>query len=153
MTIEHSALTGASLHEPKGVASATTGKCYVADGAGSGAWTLMNTRSVQVELDDVSTASSAFVICPFAGTVIKIHSVLHNAITVADAALSTEIGGVAITNGNWVVATSGSAAGTLDSATPSAANTVAIGSVLEVITDGGSTTAARLTVTFTIQVS
>lgn len=35
----HSDLTGANLHEPKGVATATVDKVYVSDGAGSGAWT------------------------------------------------------------------------------------------------------------------
>ncbi len=36
--VAHSTLTGANLHEPKGVASATAGTIYVADGAGSGSW-------------------------------------------------------------------------------------------------------------------
>lgn len=36
--VEHSLLTGASLHEPKGVAAATASTVYVADGLGSGAW-------------------------------------------------------------------------------------------------------------------
>ncbi|MCK4501203.1 hypothetical protein KAU11_11950 [Candidatus Babeliales bacterium] len=35
---EHSTLTGSSLHEPKGVATANDGQIYVANGAGSGAW-------------------------------------------------------------------------------------------------------------------
>ena len=36
---QHSELTGTDLHEPKGVASATSGQVYVADGEGSGSWT------------------------------------------------------------------------------------------------------------------
>lgn len=36
--IEHSSLTAAELHEPKGVSSASSGDVYVADGAGSGTW-------------------------------------------------------------------------------------------------------------------
>ena len=36
---EHKNLTGTDLHEPKGVASASENQIYVADGAGSGAWT------------------------------------------------------------------------------------------------------------------
>ena len=36
--IEHSSLTAAELHEPKGVATASAGDVYVADGAGSGSW-------------------------------------------------------------------------------------------------------------------
>lgn len=35
----HKDLTGADLHEPKGADTATSGKVYVSDGAGSGAWT------------------------------------------------------------------------------------------------------------------
>jgi hypothetical protein len=35
---QHSALTGAELHEPKGVDSAAAGEIYQADGAGSGSW-------------------------------------------------------------------------------------------------------------------
>ena len=35
---EHNTLTGASLHEPKGAAAASIGQVYIADGAGSGAW-------------------------------------------------------------------------------------------------------------------
>lgn len=38
---EHNLLTGAALHEPKGVAAAAEGQVYIADGAGSGTWTLM----------------------------------------------------------------------------------------------------------------
>lgn len=38
MAIQHSAITDPNIHEPKGVASATAGTVYVADGAGSGTW-------------------------------------------------------------------------------------------------------------------
>ncbi|MDE2102788.1 MAG: hypothetical protein KGL39_36425, partial [Patescibacteria group bacterium] len=37
--VAHSSLTGADLHEPKGVATAASGSVYVANGSGSGAWT------------------------------------------------------------------------------------------------------------------
>lgn len=37
-TVEHNTLTTTELHEPKGVASATSGQVYFADGAGSGTW-------------------------------------------------------------------------------------------------------------------
>lgn len=36
--VDHASLTGAALHEPKGVATAAAGDVYIADGAGSGAW-------------------------------------------------------------------------------------------------------------------
>lgn len=43
MTVQHSALTGAELHEPKGVAAASANTVYVANGSGSGAWTTLAT--------------------------------------------------------------------------------------------------------------
>jgi hypothetical protein len=36
--VQHSALTGTDLHEPKGVAAASANRVYVSDGAGSGSW-------------------------------------------------------------------------------------------------------------------
>lgn len=39
MPIEHDSIPDSELHEPKGVASATSGQLYYANGAGSGAWT------------------------------------------------------------------------------------------------------------------
>jgi hypothetical protein len=38
MTIQHSAIQDPQIHEPKGVATATSGDVYQADGAGSGDW-------------------------------------------------------------------------------------------------------------------
>jgi len=39
MTIQHKLIADPDIHEPKGVASATSGKVYVANGSGSGTWT------------------------------------------------------------------------------------------------------------------
>ncbi len=39
-TVQHSTLTSAELHEPKGVATANANTVYIADGAGSGQWRL-----------------------------------------------------------------------------------------------------------------
>lgn len=43
MSIQHKNIPDAQLHEPKGVASASAGEAYIADGAGSGDW-----KSVQL---------------------------------------------------------------------------------------------------------
>lgn len=40
-TVSHATLTGADLHEPKGIASASSNTVYVANGAGSGTWTAL----------------------------------------------------------------------------------------------------------------
>lgn len=106
--------------------------------------------SVTTTLTDVSTASTAYCASPAAGTVTSIRSVLGGAISGADSAITTAINGVAITNGNFTVAQSGSAAGDRDSATPTAANTVAVGDALSVTTDGASTGTATLNVTYVI---
>lgn len=36
--VQHSSLTGAELHEPKGISGASSNETYVANGAGSGSW-------------------------------------------------------------------------------------------------------------------
>lgn len=46
--VTHASLTGADLHEPKGVASTTLGNVYVANGAGSGSWQRLTQASVSV---------------------------------------------------------------------------------------------------------
>lgn len=43
--VSHATLTGSQLHEPKGVATATLGEVYVADGTGSGNWANVGTSS------------------------------------------------------------------------------------------------------------
>lgn len=40
--ILHSSLSPSEAHEPKGIAGAPVDTCYVADGAGSGAWQILN---------------------------------------------------------------------------------------------------------------
>ena len=44
MTIQHKLITDPDIHEPKGVASAVTGKVYVSNGTGSGVWTYPSGR-------------------------------------------------------------------------------------------------------------
>lgn len=56
--VAHSTLTGANLHEPKGVAAATSGYVYAADGAGSGSWSDPNTlvTAVGFSTGDIKTS-------------------------------------------------------------------------------------------------
>ena len=100
---------------------------------------------------DISTASSTFVPVPDGGKVIKIFTALQGAIGTANAAITFEIGGTAITGGGITVTQSGSAAGDVDTATPTAANRVEEGGSIEMITDGGSSTACECVVTFVIR--
>jgi len=100
---------------------------------------------------DISTASSTFVPVPDGGKVIKIITALQGAIGTANAAITFEIGGVAITGGAITVTQSGSAAGDIDTAEPTAANEVAEDGTIEMITDGASSNTVKLNVTFVIR--
>ena len=100
---------------------------------------------------DISTASSTFVPVPDGGKVIKIITALQGAIGTANGGISFEIGGTAITGGGITVAYSGSAAGDVDTAEPTAANEVAEDGTIEMITDGASANTVKLNVTFVIR--
>lgn len=111
----------------------------------------LNDYFLTAEIEDVSTASSTFVTVPDNGKIIKIFSALQGAISGADAALSFEIGGTAVTGGGITIANSGSAAGDVDSAEPTAANSINEGEAIEMITDGSSTGTAKAVITFVIR--
>jgi len=106
------------------------------------------------EIADISTAGSYWIVVPVKGNITKIYSVIDGAITGADAVLSFEIAGTPITGGNITIANVGSAAGVVDSSTPSAANAITAGAALELITDGASTNTvtSKLTIEITVTV-
>lgn len=83
------------------------------------------------------------------GTIVKIISNLQAALSTGDATITAAIGGVAVTNGVVTITQAGSAAGDVDLATPTAANTV-VANVSDVsFTVGGTNSAsvgAQLTV-------
>lgn len=106
--------------------------------------------AVSANLVDISTASSAFVVAPWRGRIVRAYSVIHAAITSADAVWTMEINGTAITGVSVTVANSGSAAGDVDSATPTGANYVNEGDTIEFVSDGASSTAVAATFTAVI---
>lgn len=61
--IEHSVITDPDIHEPKDISIATSGSAYIADGAGSGAWSsLVPQNQVLVnELADFPTPSGGVI--------------------------------------------------------------------------------------------
>ena len=111
----------------------------------------LNDYFINAEIEDISTASSTFVAVPDGGRVIKIITALQGAISGANAAITFEIGGTAMTNSAITVAHSGSAAGDVDTSEPSAANAVSEDGTIEMITDGGSTGTQKLLVTFVVR--
>jgi hypothetical protein len=95
---------------------------------------------VHAYMADVSTAGSAFAIAPTRGRIVKMGSVIYNAITGADSAITSEINNTAITGGSWTITQSGSAAGDIDTAEPTAARDVVEDDRIEFISDGTSST-------------
>jgi len=111
----------------------------------------LNDYFITAKIADISTASSTFVAVPDGGKVIKIFTALQGAIGTANGAITFEIGGTAMTGSAITVTQSGSAAGDVDTSTPTAANDVAEEGTIEMITDGASTNASVLYVTFVIR--
>lgn len=96
-----------------------------------------------VTMADVSTASSVFIPMGFRGRVLRAYLAIQNAITGSDSALTAKISGVAVTGMTGTAAVSGSAAGTVFiMADATAANNFNEGDVVELITDGASSTTA-----------
>lgn len=169
----HRDLTGADLHEPKGVASASAETLYHADGAGSGTWKKAEAANVTVadtnnyftgtdveavldelystvvpidgKFDDVSTASTILLPVPFSCVVESIKFILGGTITTANAVITvTRSDGAAM--GSQTITASGSAEGTVFNLTPSgnASLTVPTHNYIKLVSDGGSTGAQPL---------
>lgn len=105
-----------------------------------------------VTMADISAASSVFVVVPFRGRLVMGWATIQNAITGSDSALTGKINGTAITGFTGTAAVSGSAAGTVFTmGVPTALNNVVDGDVIELITDGASSTTAIATWTLIIR--
>jgi len=144
--VNHSTLTDPYLHEPKGVASASSGDVYVANGSGSGAWTAKEQLielSLEGYLEDVSAVETAYVPIPFAGTVSKVLTVLEGSISSTDSTVTVK-NSAGASMGTLTIANAGSAAGDVDILLPSSNNTVTADSFITVESDGASTNTAKL---------
>jgi predicted RecA/RadA family phage recombinase len=98
---------------------------------------------------NLTNGDSGYVVTPVAGHIARLDSVLlGGAVATNDAVVTAKIGaagaGVAVTNGVITITASGSAIGDKDTASPTAANTVAAGDLIYFTvsgTPGGSRTA------------
>jgi hypothetical protein len=138
---------GASLVDDADAATART--TLGVDQAG---WANLSGRKVALTatIQDISTAGQIYVVSPFAGDITNVYTVINGAIATADATITPKISGTAVTDGAVTVAFSGSAAGDVDSATPTAANSVSAGAAIEIETDGASTNTVQCVVTLEI---
>lgn len=171
---EHKDITDPNLHEPKGVASATSGQVYVANGSGSGTWSKPSASNVTVtdsngyfsgsdvesvleelyekqiyfydRILDVSSASFVLVPIPENMTIQMIRFVLGGAITTADDTLTITRGVDNAVLGTQVITQSGSAEGSTFDFTPSSNASINSSSnkYLKIATDGASGSAVPL---------
>lgn len=144
--VNHSTLTDPYLHEPKGVATATSGDVYVANGAGSGAWTAKEQLielSLEGHLEDVSAVETVYVPIPFAGTVSKVLTVLEGSISSGNPTVTVK-NSAGASMGTLTITASGSAAGDIDILSPTSNNVVTADTFITVESDGASTNSAKL---------
>lgn len=111
----------------------------------------LQNRFIPVQIEDISTAGQKFVVPGFDGRIRKIHSVINGAIATADATLTAKIGGTAVSGGAITVTQSGSAAGDVDTATPTGANEFTQSDSIEIETDGSSTNTVEVVVTLEVE--
>jgi hypothetical protein len=113
----------------------------------------LKTKTVTVPIGDISTAGSVWVVPGFAGTIKKIGTVIDTTITTANAGLTFEIGGTAVTGADITIAFTGSLPGTVDQSAPTALNVITASEAIEIVKDGLSTVASNGVVTFEIEPS
>jgi len=110
----------------------------------------LKTKLVTVAIGDISTAGSVWAVPGVAGSIVKISNVIDTTITTANAGLTFEIGGTAVTGAAITIAFSGSLPGDVDSSAPSALNVITASEAIEIVKDGASTVASNGVVTFEI---
>lgn len=146
----HSTLTDSDgIHEPKGISTASNNRVYVSNGSGSGAWTPVF-YTLCTHINDVSTADSIYVPVPYAGTVVRVVTVLEGAITGANDTITVR-NAAGASMGTITITQVGSAAGDIDTLTPVSNNTVTNNSFVRIDTDGASGSAQTLHVTIVIE--
>lgn len=88
------------------------------------------------DIADLSAEATYYVVAPHAGTIKTIYSVIDGVVSTADATVTCRIGSTGITNGVLTIATAASAAGDVDVATPTAANTITAGAAINCVVTG-----------------
>lgn len=147
----HSGLTGADLHEPKGVDVASADTVYIANGAGSGVWakvgtsaldssTVLNLNREQMfaAFIDIGTAGSRYLGIAKNCTIVKIVAVPQSA--TAGAATILTFRNDAGTSMGTITVPNGAAAGSVLTLSPASNNTFVSNTKMQIESDGGTST-------------
>ena len=97
----------------------------------------LNTAILTLDIADGSAEAVYYLVSPHAGTIKKIWTVIDGVVGTADITITAAIGATAVTGGVVTIATAGSAAGDIDSATPSAQNVLTAGQAMNFTVTGG----------------
>lgn len=113
---------------------------------------LLKEVRVYCHLADGAAVTTAYTVSPIRGKIVKVQAVA-GAVVDSDRTITTSIGATAITGGAITQTASGSAAGDVSSATPTAANAVNEGDTISFASDGAGSTACPTTMVATIQMA
>ena len=149
VTVTLALLSSANPHEPNGVAPANSEDVYVADGSGSGAWKGQSLL-LDLKLTDISSSFDRYVPIPVACKALHITTALSAAISGSDLVLTVK-NAAGSSMGTITVTQSGSAAGDIDTLTPSSNNTFAANTALEIEGNGGPSSHVDLDVTILLE--
>ena len=98
-----------------------------------------------LDIADGSADATYYLVSPWAGAITGIRTVIDGVVSTADITITAKIISTGMTNGVVTIATAGSAAGDVDTATPTAANVVTAGQAMNfVVAGGGSAGAPRI---------
>lgn len=160
MTILHTALTTAQVHEPKHITSSTTadtGKVITPSDSASGTSVLRKLTEEDIDnritelsarIDDISTAGNVYVVSPFTGKITRMQLVLFGAIATADAEVTIRVGATDVDS--ILVEFDGSAAGDTYTTSPTVDNAVTDNQAIRIRTDGASDNSVSAMVLLTI---
>lgn len=163
----HSALSGSELHEPKGVAGASEGEVYVADGSGSGAWedpladvNNKNLIYVSAQIEDLSDNTKfAMIPAPRACKVVNVAVVCEANFTGSNNVLTAEVVSAGVGSGSGTATnlsltlTQGSGVNAVFSGTVSSSNALTTSQALLIKTNGAGTGTSKGHIVVTLDVS
>lgn len=97
----------------------------------------LNATFLPLDIADGSAEAVYYLVAPHAGNITKIWTVIDGVVGTADITITAAIGATPVTNGVVTITQSGSAAGDVDSATPTAARAVTAGQAINFTVTGG----------------
>lgn len=151
---EHDSLLSAACHEPKHITDSVTGdneKVITPSSSTSGTSSMEYLSfPLSASIADAGSSGSTYLPVPFDADIASIYASVDGMLTVSNTVLTFELAGTAVT-GSTITFTAGAVAGTVESSTPTALNSVSAGSAIEIISDGGGTGSAKATVTFLLK--